>query len=395
MSETEVHTPAPKKPTEAKPRRSWGIVAAVLIVLAGGIAAGLGAAATYYLMLPQIDRITALEQARATDLARSEERLREMTRVSDQMTRMDADLSDDLAVMQAALDDRRAAQDALAATQADLERRLDALDRAAASGMARVDDPLALQIELAAVRKAIADQETGFEQMQADILAQKQAAQDEFAALSSDARAAIEALSTQTRDTVQALAAAATEQVDAAKVQAKELRAATQAANLATTRRAALETLLAAVQSGQGYGDQLARVRELDIDTPDVLDISAATGVPSLAALQTAFPSHARAALDTARKVVAGETPQARFGSFLRNQVGVRSLTPQDGDDPDAILSRAEAALRAGDAVQTLKDLALLPPEAQADLAPWVADAEKRQAVLDAIADLSLSLNRI
>lgn len=376
--------PAPRPTT----RRGFGLGLAILIVLAGAISA-----ATYYLLLPQFDRVTALEQARTVDQTTAGQLDRDMAALVGELGRLRDGLQDDLARMDAALDDRRAALEALGAAQGDIARRMDALDRAAASGLARVDDPLALQMELAAVRKAIAQQQADFERMQADIIAQRDAAQGEFETLSATARSEIETLLTEARTQVETLSAAATEQVDAAAQQAEELRKATVAANLATTRRAALETLLAAVKTGQAYADQLGRVRELDLDPPEVLDLSAATGVPSLSALQASFPGFARTALDTARKIEAGETAGARFGSFLRSQVGVRSLTPQDGDDADAVLSRAEAALRAGDVVQVLKDIAILPEAAQADIADWVAQAEKRQAVLDAIADLSLSLN--
>lgn len=384
MSEAETQAPQPDPKTPPAPGRSWGIGAAILIVLAGMISAALGAAATYYLLLPQFDRVTALEQAREIDRATTAERDKDLASISAEIARIRDAVQDDLARMQAALDDRRSTQDDLAAAQGDLERRLDELDKAAASGLARVDDPLALQMELGAVRKAIAAQEDSFAKMQADITAQKDAAQAEFEALSAEARNKIETLS-----------AAATAEVDAAAKQAAELREATKAANLATTRRASLETLLAAVKTGQAYADQLARVAELDLNPPQALTIFAQTGVPSLSSLQTGFPIYARKALDAARKVEAGETATARFGSFLRSQVGVRSLTPQEGEDADAILSRAEAALRAGDVVQTLKDIEVLPAEAQTELAPWVAEAEKRQSVLDAIADLSLSLNRL
>jgi hypothetical protein len=68
--------------------------------------------------------------------------------------------------------------------------------------------------------------------------------------------------------------------------------------------------------------------------------------------------------------------------------VGVRALTPREGNDPDAILSRAEAALTAGDVAQALAEIATLPAVAQDALAAWRTQAQLRldaQAALQAL----------
>ncbi|MBV5276525.1 hypothetical protein JZU56_01410, partial [bacterium] len=76
-------------------------------------------------------------------------------------------------------------------------------------------------------------------------------------------------------------------------------------------------------------------------------DIALLRQTPSAQALQASFPDSARTALEAALRANMGESWSERVGNFLRTQVGVRSLTPRDGPDPDAILSRAEAALTA------------------------------------------------
>jgi hypothetical protein len=81
-----------------------------------------------------------------------------------------------------------------------------------------------------------------------------------------------------------------------------------------------------------------------------------------------------------------------RITAFLRAQTGARSLTPREGNDPDAILSRAEAALREGDLVATLAELDALPAEGAARLAEWRAQAEARLAASQAVAELVASL---
>jgi hypothetical protein len=115
----------------------------------------------------------------------------------------------------------------------------------------------------------------------------------------------------------------------------------------------------------------------------------AETGVPTLTDLQRSFPAVARDALAAALRA---QTPTGwgdRISAFLRAQTGARSLSPREGSDPDAILSRAEARLADGDVPATLAELATLPDPAKAVLAPWVADAEARQKAILALSSLS------
>jgi hypothetical protein len=115
---------------------------------------------------------------------------------------------------------------------------------------------------------------------------------------------------------------------------------------------------------------------------------NATAGLPSLQSLQATFPDTARTALEAALRANMGESWSERVGNFLRTQVGVRSLTPREGPDPDAILSRAEASLSAGDVAQALVEIAKLPTPAQDALAAWRAQAQLRldaQAALRAL----------
>jgi hypothetical protein len=71
--------------------------------------------------------------------------------------------------------------------------------------------------------------------------------------------------------------------------------------------------------------------------------------------------------------------------AFLRHQLDVRSVEPREGDDPDAILSRAEAALRDSRLTDALAEIATLPEAAQAPMGAWIAAAEGRVAALSAL----------
>ena len=110
-------------------------------------------------------------------------------------------------------------------------------------------------------------------------------------------------------------------------------------------------------------------------------------GIPSLPALQASFPDAARAAL--AAETAAGTGDGGGLTGFLRAQLGVRSLSPQDGDGTDAILSRAEAALHRGDLSAALTEVQALGGPAADALASWRTDAETRQAALAAYAALA------
>jgi hypothetical protein len=83
-----------------------------------------------------------------------------------------------------------------------------------------------------------------------------------------------------------------------------------------------------------------------------------------------------------------------RIATFLRNQTGARSLTPRDGMTTDAILSRAEAAVRRADLDAALTELDDLPPAPAAAMADWRAQLETRQAALAALADLAARLGQ-
>jgi hypothetical protein len=101
--------------------------------------------------------------------------------------------------------------------------------------------------------------------------------------------------------------------------------------------------------------------------------------------LQAEFPDLARQVLALARADTEADGWGARLLDFLAAQTGARSLTPREGDDPDAILSRAEFALGEGRLADALTDLQALDPALRAPLDGWIARAEARLAALAAL----------
>lgn len=158
-------------------------------------------------------------------------------------------------------------------------------------------------------------------------------------------------------------------------------------------RRATVARLQSAVDSGAGYSDVIDALAAEGVAVPVELGKQAEQGVPTLAALQQGYPSAARAALDASIRAQAETGEVDKLTAFLRTQLGARSLAPKEGTDPDAVLSRAEAALRDGDLSRTLLELDGLPPAGADQMADWTATARLRQDALAAIAAVSETLN--
>lgn len=177
-----------------------------------------------------------------------------------------------------------------------------------------------------------------------------------------------------------------------AEAQATALKAEAEATARMAANRAALARVQAALDSGEPFAAALGDLQAGGVEVPAVLAGGAEGGLPTLRDLQTAFPEAARLALEASLRSDMGDTFADRVASFVRSQTGARSLTPREGDDPDAVLSRAEAALAAGDLPATLTELGALRPEGQAEMADWVALANRREAAIEAVQSVAATL---
>lgn len=147
----------------------------------------------------------------------------------------------------------------------------------------------------------------------------------------------------------------------------------------ALAREAARNQIRIALDSGAPYAEPLAVLG----DAPPGLAEPAEGGVATEAALLADFPELAREALRVAR----AETAEGGVGALLSSAFGARSLEPREGDDPDAVLSRAEAAAREGDLATALEEIEALPEPAQAVFDDWTARARMRIEAETAAAD--------
>ncbi len=349
----------------------------VPLVLGGVIAAAVGFGAARYLVPegwpfgPQVSQIEAL---------------------SHQLDAQSAGLSSmkaDLATLQAKL----VAVQSKAAASAEVGAALDAAksdlgDRIVAVQKALTTRSEALQQALAALDARVgvagAAAATG-----ADVTPGDSAALGQLQSVMEQQKAQTDALAEQ----IKTLGEQTNARIDDAEKQAQALKADAEAVAKAALARATLTRVQTAVETGGGFAPALADLSAQGVTLPDGLTAVAAEGVPTLTDLQTSYPAAARAGLNASIKATMGSSVTARIAAFLRTQTGARSLTPREGSDPDAVLSRAEAELRAGHLGQSLKELAALPEKGQAAMADWIAAANKRLAAQAAVDSVATALN--
>jgi len=174
---------------------------------------------------------------------------------------------------------------------------------------------------------------------------------------------------------------------------ARAMEAAARQEALKSQGAALITDVTVAVNSGAPFTETVAALEAEGAIVPQALKAQAAEGVPTQAALIEAYPEAARAALRAVRQQTADQGGKGGVVAFLQDQLGVRSVAPKDGDDADAVRSRGEAALKAGDLASAFAELDALPSEGQAEMTDWIALATRRAQALDALFALKQELN--
>ena len=276
----------------------------------------------------------------------------------------------------------------------------------------------AAQEEVAALRSELADAEAAAPQEDGDAgadasetaaraAAQIQALQEQLEQQSTriEELAARPTIDPETAQNMQALAeragaleqqiqsAAETAQTDiaAAQQEAQKLQEAAEDSPRRAEAVAAISALQAALDRGVTPDQARQTLQDAGIDTPDALTRE----VPSLDSLQAGFGDAARAALRASLRedsTTGGGNP---LTNFLRAQTGARSVAPREGDDADAVLSRANAEVEAGrigaalDQMKALSEAARTAPA----MADWMAGANAYRDAQSALSDLSANSN--
>lgn len=378
-------------------------------LLGGVIAAGLGAGAAYYAIPhlpaawqpvapvapldPQAQLAAAqsagAEAARAEFAAARPQLLSEASAAATDAAgkllegAKPADQSGDLSAFQTELG---AQSDKIAALSSAVDAlRSPAADSGAGQGSVSGQQPIGGDSpELQALQSVVAQLRTQVEAQEARIA-------DLAARPASDgaSSAQLEALTQQAAQTQDKIAAAAQEaqaQIAAAQAEAERLKQETTEVSRRAQIAAAVAGLQSALESGGNLVGGIADLRAAGVEPPAALT----QDVPALAYLQSDFDAAARSGLRASLKAQSqGEGTMTAIGNFLRVQTGARSIEAKDGGDPDAILSRAGAAVRAGDIAAALNEIATLPAPGQEAMAGWTAQAKRWSDARAALADLA------
>lgn len=311
----------------------------VPMVLGGVVAAALGFGASQVLFpngIGGMDQSEAVADLTAT-VQQQGAQVARLTKELDAVKTTSADTGaiDELAGL---VDDANAAVAGLSEQVKALETRLIALEKRPADGGASAAAVEAYEREVGALRQAM-------EKQKAEIEALINAAQDEKAS---------------------------------AELTAKQAMI-----------RTAVSRIQVALDTGKGFADPVAHLMAAGVDVPAILAEIADTGAPTLAHLTSTYPTAARKALAAARK---DEGTGGKAWNFLRNQLGVRSLEPKEGTDADAILSRAEAALKDGRLSDAMAEIQNLPEPARVELTDWMTQATRRADAVAAAETLSATV---
>ncbi|GAA6180666.1 hypothetical protein NBRC116594_21040 [Shimia sp. NS0008-38b] len=184
------------------------------------------------------------------------------------------------------------------------------------------------------------------------------------------------------------------ELVSAQKAEAADLKDKADLSAKAALARASVARIVAALESGSGYRAAVVDLKSsTGEDVVPVLEAHADDGVVTLTALIESYPDAARSALAKARTDKVDEGAGNKLGNFLKTQFGARSVEARDGTDTDAILSRAEAALKAGDLAAALSELETLAEGPKGVMSEWVSQAQTRADATKAAEELAQTQN--
>ncbi len=263
----------------------------------------------------------------------------------------------------------------------DIDARLTKLEAAAAAPRASASDP--------ALAEKLADLDRRTEQA---LAAARDAKGRADAAASQAQKADAQTAATPAERSELAALAARLANLEQ-QVKAAEQRLGKVAAGADRTVRLALVAmeLRIAVERGIPFTAELQAAKQL-AENPSALaalEASAATGVPTPAALAQNLSRLAPAMLEAA------SAPRREAGVIERLQasaerlVRIRPVEEASGYEPSIVIARAELKATRGDIAGALADLERLPEPVRAPAAGWIAAAKARIAALDSAKTLA------
>ena len=156
-------------------------------------------------------------------------------------------------------------------------------------------------------------------------------------------------------------------------------------------RNLTLIGIQAAVEAGIPYAAIIGESEINRLELPSIILDLSEDGVATLAELQDEFEELITEALKAVETGAEAGSIQDMARSIVTSLVQVRSLTPREGDDAVAVLSRLEESLNKGNLESVLELYAQLPPSVQETLATWQHKVQNR---LDLIQALEMSFSK-
>ena len=154
-------------------------------------------------------------------------------------------------------------------------------------------------------------------------------------------------------------------------------------------RALAVVGLKSAIDSGGNFEGALALMKSLGSNTTatEPLNLFAASGVPTLSALESTFSL-------LADKIIASDVPAGEKGvvdklfANMRSLVKIRSTGAMVGNSPLAIVSRIKDGLKSSDLKSVITEWEQLPDAAKAISMDWVQSVKARQTTNTLIENL-------
>lgn len=155
----------------------------------------------------------------------------------------------------------------------------------------------------------------------------------------------------------------------------------------------ALTRLQSAINQGTPFRQELAIIAKETPAAPglNILAAFAETGAPTMQDIRAQFAEAAREGFAIAAREQADDV-FSRYGARMAALVNIRPASPQPGDSPGAVLSRAEDAVERGALGEAIAEIESLPTPAQDAMAEWITLARNRSRIDDAIDNLNRAM---
>jgi hypothetical protein len=155
-----------------------------------------------------------------------------------------------------------------------------------------------------------------------------------------------------------------------------------------------LANLKRALDRGKGFSAELAQVRKVAGGKVNLsaLDRYQADGVPTVPDLERTFRDNINRVLE-AENEPENASFVDRILSGAKSVVRIRRVSHDAADkSTEALIARAEAALKTGQIGDAIAEVKAIPPKAGALLADWLAMAEARHSIDRAITSVEAEL---